>query len=274
MMRLEKYAGLPIELREDLFLDFAGSVAPVAPAIRDFSSMRSYLKDASSPYWRRDVYHMYRGVAREEHEQAIREANLEYDLTVIPPGKIGNEYVKTIGHYHAYKPGAPVRYPEVYEVVYGKVFWILQSASDDLERLEKVYAISAERGEKIIVPPGYGHVSVNPTDDVLILSNWQSLGNKGIYEPYEKHNGAAYYVTEAHRLGTNGKTTQDFEFAPNLTYNHVPKLIHAKPRELPQYDLRSALPVYFTGTKNLKSLDFLNNPENYLDELIPEKLFK
>lgn len=274
MVNLEKYSGLPIEMRDDFSLAFGEGLSPVKPQIRDFSAMKNYLKNPLSSYWRKDVYHMYRNLGLPQHLDLIHKAGLEYDITVIPPGKIGDEFVKTIGHYHVYKPGTTVRYPEVYEVVYGKVFWLFQKASADLERLEGVYLISAERGEKAIVPPGFGHVSINATDDVVVLSNWQRLGNKGVYELYESHNGAAYYVIESERLSRSGKTSRDFEFVPNLQYNQVPKLTPARSRELPQYDLLTALPSYFTATKNLKTLDFLVNPENYLDEFVPEKLFK
>ncbi len=261
-------------MQDDHSLIFEKELPQVRPAIRDFTSMKNYLKNASATYWRRDVYYIYRGIAFPEHQDVINEAGLEYDITVIPPGKIGDEFVKTIGHYHPYKKGTEVRYPEVYEVVYGKVFLFLQSALSDLEHLEETYLVEAGRGEKILIPPGFGHVSINPTEDVLVLSNWQSSNNQGIYEPYEAHNGGAYYVIQAERLGAGGKMHAEFEFVPNLTYNSLPPLKKVQPRELPNYDLRRALPMYFTGTKDLKTLDFLVNPENYLNELVPEKLFK
>ncbi|MBI4050498.1 MAG: glucose-6-phosphate isomerase [Candidatus Doudnabacteria bacterium] len=274
MLNLEKTSGLPIEIREDYSLVFGKALPPVKPQIRDFTSMKNYLQNPLSSYWRKDVYHMYRDVALPEHKDLIHEAGLEYDITIIPPGRIGDELVKTIGHYHPYKRGLQIRYPEVYEVIHGKAFLLLQSASPDLDRLEDVYLVEASRGEKIVIPPGFGHVSVNPSDDVLVLSNWQPLGNKGIYEPYEAHNGGAYYVIRQEHLSVGGKMQAEFEFAPNLSYNLVPPLRKVQARELPQYDLRSALPMYFTGTQNLKSLDFVINPENYVDELTPEKLFK
>lgn len=260
-------------MRDDYTLVFEDDLPPVKPEVREFSAMKNYLKDPESSCLRRDVYHIYRDIALPLHQEAIERANLEYDITVIPPGKMGDELVKTIGHYHSCKPGTGVRYPEVYEVILGKLFLLLQSASSDLERLENVYLASAKRGEKVIVPPGFGHVSINSGDDVLVLSNWQSRRNKGIYEPFEAHNGAAYYVIQSERLSSKGTTTFELEFVPNLTYKSVPKLRPGRPRELPKYNLLAALPMYFTGTKNLDTLDFLVRPENYLDELAPEKLF-
>ena len=241
--------------------------------VRDFSAMRNYLQDPASTYGRREVYRVYRAVALAADTEVIAAAGLEYDVTVIPPGKIGREFVKTLGHYHPLKEGTRVRFPEVYEVISGKAFFLLQSASEDLERLERVYLLEAERGDKILIPPGYGHVSINPGTEVLVLANWQKRGMSGLYEPYEAHNGAAYYVLESERLQASGQTSRELEFTPNLSYNYLPELLRGKPRELSQYDLRLALPTYFTATKNLQSLDFLVNPENHLDELSPEKLF-
>lgn len=273
MISLEKSSGLPIEMRDDFSLVFSATLPATKPDIREFSAMKNFLKDPGSRYHGRQVYFMYRDLALPEHAEAIHEAGLEYDITVIPPGRIGDEFVKTIGHYHPYKSGTKVRYPEVYEVIYGRAFFLLQSASDDLERLKDAYLVSAERGEKVLVPPGYGHVSVNPGEDVLVMSNWQPLGNKGLYEPYEARSGAAYYVVSSERISKTGQSSSNYDFIANLNYQQVPPLRRVRARELPQYELRSALPMYYTATRDLALLDFLINPEKYLDELTPDKLF-
>lgn len=274
MVSLEKYSGLPMEMDDDFSLKFGSEIGPVTPKIIEFPFVKNYLKNPHSTYHRRDVYHIYRDVALFKDKDKFHRAGLEYDLTIIPPGKLGDEFVKTIGHYHSYKKGTEIRYPEVYEVVYGKAFFILQSASADLLRLLEVYVVEATRGEKVVVPLGFGHVSVNPTENVLVLANFQASGNQGIYEPYEAHNGAAYYVTESERLGKGGKTVTEYEFVPNLNYSSVPPLKKVRPRELPKYDLLSAIPMYFTAARSFDHLDFLVNPENYLEEILPQKLFK
>jgi len=275
MISLEKTSGLPISMKEDYSLVLGEGVVSDAqdgPTIREFSKVKNFLKDPGSAYHRKDVYQMYRNVALAKHDGEIRAARLSYDITVIPPGKMGDEFAKTIGHYHEMKPGTGVRYPEVYEVLYGKVFWLIQSATPDLEQLLEVYLIEAERGEKAVIPAGFGHISINPTDDVLVMSNWQPY-QKANYEPYEAHQGGAYYVVESQRLSSGGGTSSGYDFAPNLNYKSLPELRRARPRELPQYGLRSALPMYFTATADLRTLDFLSNPENYLEELTAQKVF-
>lgn len=259
---------------DDFRLIFGAEIEPVIPKIREFPFVKNYLKNPHSTYDRRDVYHIYRDIALSKDKDKIHRAGLEYDLTVIPPGKIGDEFVKTIGHYHPYKKDTQVRYPEAHEVIYGRAFFILQSASTDLLRLQDVYIVEAGRGEKVVVPPGFGHVSINPTENALVLANFQPRGNEGIYEPYEAHNGAAYYVVQSDRLGKGGRTVSEYEFGPNLNYASVPVFKRVRGRELPRFNLLSALPMYFTGVRNLETLDFLVNPENYADELEPAKLFK
>ena len=275
MINLEKYSGLPITLKDDFTLQFEKGVEGWPLQTREFSAMKNYLQNPSSSFWNKTAYLMYRNLSLPEHKEQIEKANLEYDITVIVPGLMGREFSKTVGHYHPFKTGTSVRVPEVYEVIYGKVYWLIQSATPDLESLSQVFIIEAERGDKIIVPPGYGHVSINPTNDVLVMSNWQPLNNKGIYEPYERKAGGAFYVLQRDRLSPDGKSTsQDIEFAPNLNYSKLPKLILAKPRELPKFALVNSLPVYFSATRDLSVLDFLTSPENYLEDLTPEKLFK
>ena len=202
MISLEKTSGLPISMREDYSLVFGEGIisdAVEGPKIREFTKTKNFLKDPTSTYHRKDVYHMYRNVALETDNERIKAQKVGYDITVIPPGKMGDEFVKTIGHYHEMKPGTDVRYPEVYEVLYGKVFWLIQSTTPDLEQLLEVYLIEAERGEKAVIPPGFGHVSINPSDEVLVMANWQPY-QKSNYEPYEAHQGGAYYVVESERL--------------------------------------------------------------------------
>lgn len=275
MLSLEKYSGLPIEMKDDYSLKFGSGLDHSEPLIRDFPSIKNYLKNPLSTYWRRDVYCVYREVSLSKDRDKILNAKLSFNITVIPPGKIGDEFAKTVGHYHPNKAGTSLRFPEVFEVIFGKAFFVLQSASADLEKLKEIYLIEAKRGEKVVVPPGFGHACINPSpDEVLIVANWQAAENEAIHEPYEAKNGAAYYAVESESLAAGGKTVKECKFVPNLSYSLLPQPKRGHGRELPKYDLLSAIPMYFTATRNLQTLDFLVNPENYLEEIVPEKLFK
>ena len=58
-----------------------------------------------------ELYYMYREVALAHDCDLIRQKGLRYDITVIVPGTLGGEYVKTAGHYHPEKPGTGLTYP-------------------------------------------------------------------------------------------------------------------------------------------------------------------
>lgn len=71
-----------------------------APYVRKLYDMRGVVADRE---WLEtaenfELYYMYRELARNEDEfRHIREFGLRYDITVIPPAKLGKEYVKTEG---------------------------------------------------------------------------------------------------------------------------------------------------------------------------------
>ena len=104
-----------------------------------------------------DLYFMFRDLylSRADKEKLLAQG-LRYDITIIPPAMLGKEYIKTAGHYHPLVPGGAVTYPELYEVLEGEALYLLQS-----EDHSDVAVVHASAGDKVLVPPGYGHVSIN-----------------------------------------------------------------------------------------------------------------
>lgn len=129
------------------------------------------------------AYYMFRGVHQWE--------NLRYDITVMESRFYGDEYSKTLGHYHPPSKGGP-SYPEVYQVLRGKAAFVLQRKHKD----ETVDCIFVEANEKdtFIVPPGYGHVSYNKGDGPLILANVVSNFDSQ-YDAYVENHGPAFFCT-------------------------------------------------------------------------------
>src|SRR5690606_7051923 len=105
MIDLEPVSGLPIALTEENKLRFRQPLPPVEPAVRTYQEMKPLFLDQQAPPPFEDLYYMYRNVHFKEHEHILESQGVGYDITVIPPGKIGSEFNKTAGHYHAVKPG-------------------------------------------------------------------------------------------------------------------------------------------------------------------------
>ncbi len=195
-----------------------------------------------------ELYYMYRNIFLDESDKKTMNKNkLRYDITVIPHGNLGKEFVKTAGHYHPLVPGTNVTYPEVYEVLEGQAHYLLQKKENN--KIVDVVLISAEKNDKIIIPPGYGHVTINPSKNVLKMANWVSSDFSSIYEPIKRMHGAAYFETKK-------------GFIKNENYTNLPELRFLKPKDYKDVGLTKNRDMYYL-IRNPKFLEFLTKPQDY-----------
>lgn len=255
MISLEKQSGLPLFWdTENKRIIFGEGLAETEPEIRTREDMKEVLfeTDEDGPD---ELYYMYRGVAPESDVKEIAGQGLRYDITILRPGTVGREYVKTAGHYHPLKPGTSFTYPEVYELLYGRAHFLLQRPLEgNYGELEKVMLIAAKPGDKVLIPPGYGHITINPGEDYLIMSNWVAGGFTSDYAPITERNGGGYFEL------------QDEEgpvFLPNSRYNYLPSLKRCSITPVPRFSLHTGLPIYHVFHKDPASFSFLLYPENY-----------
>jgi len=215
------------------------------PSVRTIGEMRSVLAEPECAC-EGSLYFMYRDLARSDADwQWLHAHHLRYDLTVIPPWDICGEYVKTKGHYHP-KNAQGVGYPEIYEVLEGTVHYLLQSRTPD-----DVALISADAGDIVIIPPGYGHVSINPSSEMtLSMANIVSTAFESEYQQYENLQGAAYYEM----VGGELKKNPQYPGVPPARW-----LDAASGRGKHRFWKG---PIY-TLIGNEDALAFLNHPEQY-----------
>lgn len=189
------------------------------------------------------LYVMYRDCALTPEDRAwLGEQGVRFDLTVIPPATLGGEYVKTKGHYHP-KNEAGIGYPELYQVLAGEAHYLLQKKD-----LSDVVAVTARAGDVVLVPPGYGHVTINPGEEVLVMANLVSTRFESEYGFYEEMCGAAYYEMESEG------------WVRNARYSGTPSFRKFSAGEVPEGWIRHGRGIYdwVTGMGNLQ---FLNAPE-------------
>jgi glucose-6-phosphate isomerase len=184
---------------------------------------------------------MYNGAAIFSATDGRRRLNWRYDLTVLPAGRCGEEYLRTAGHYHPLIEGRGVSWPEVYEVLHGSALFILQQADDheagpERAHVEDAILLHAEAGQKAMLPPGYGHWTVNVTPGPLVISNWISADFESHYASVAQARGPCCYV----KAGNHGP-----RYERNRTYAHPPAhLRHARPVEAPELGLRTGRPMF------------------------------
>jgi glucose-6-phosphate isomerase len=247
MKDLEKQSGLDIKLDGDKLV-YDKHVFEVDPKTRTYADAKDVYLEKSA--LNQDLYFMYR-YFEDTGDAPVFEANkAEYDITVIKSGEIGPEPIKTVGHYHATVPGTEVTYPEVYEIIEGEITYLLQTAPDDKQAVE-VVIIEAKAGDKVIVPPGYGHISINRGLSVAVSSNIQrsDLPASANYDTIKETNGAALYFT--------GDGWQE-----NYNYK-VHSLRHVTPKEKPEWGILKNKPLYTSFIENPGSFKWLNEPQNY-----------
>jgi glucose-6-phosphate isomerase len=229
------------------------------PAIRTIEQMREVLldKDIRKP---QELYYMYRDIYRFSDKPILEENNLRYDVTVIKPFRLGKEFMKTAGHYH------PENYGELYEVLSGRCFCLLQRPNpDDYRNIEKVILVEAVVGQKIVIPPGFGHILINPGPDYLVTSNWVSSRFESSYELYRKAGGGADFVTSS-----SGESVVTPGLRINVTiiknphFTNLADIKFAQPaKQIKRFGLLQDKPIYNLIIQDPRKLDFLNRPSEY-----------
>jgi glucose-6-phosphate isomerase len=163
------------------------------PQVRRLSDMKEVIFDQRWLAGAEDfeLYYMYRDLflSRADKDK-LQQQNLRYDITIIPPNMLGCEYIKTAGHYHPLVPGGSVTYPELYEVLEGEALYFLQN-----QDLSDVVAVYASAGDKVLVPPGYGHITINRSNKTLKMANYVARNFSSLYDPFRENGGGAYFFT-------------------------------------------------------------------------------
>jgi len=253
MKSLKATAGFDLYLNEDMSLSFAPVLGNLQPSARKFNDCLYVLAnpEAAGP---EELYWMYRDLALPEHRKTMQDMGLRYDVTVIRPGKIGDEYIKTIGHYHPRMADSVFTWPEVYEVLHGEATYLLQSPGKTAGTLSDVTVMKVKAGEKAVIPPGYGHVTVNAGPEVLVMANWVSSRFASVYGEIGQLHGGGYYCREQ-----SGNPV----WLPNPYYAEVPEIRSLTPVDLPHWGFISGEPMYRLIANDPEKLRLLNEPQNY-----------
>ncbi len=145
---------------EDLFVEFSTASARLGnrPAVsRRLSDLRGCFADApayEAALLRGDPV-LYEVTAV---EPATGDGQLHYGLGILYPGKIGEEYYLTKGHYHAHRPAA-----EVYVGLKGSGAMLLEDEATGDSRMVPLHANSA-----VYVPGHTAHRTVNVGTEPLV----------------------------------------------------------------------------------------------------------
>lgn len=220
-------------------IEFGGR--KIKPSIRHLYDMKEVVYDRE---WLEDadnlpLYYMYRDVYEVGDRETILRKKLRYDITVMPARKLGKEFVKTKGHYHA-KTNS-MTYPEIYGVLEGRAHYLLQKGRDG--SVDRVVLIEAEKGDVVVIPPNYAHITINPSERELKMANWVYRDFDSVYAPILERRGGAWFEL------VDG-------FVRNENYRKVPELERFS---APKLDMFQG--AFYDLIKSPEKLGFLTNPE-------------
>lgn len=136
------------------------------------------------------------------HYYMIRGGTDMRNITVWEPGKVGDEYIKTYGHYHI------GQLDETYWFLLGTGVALQQKLADETDPsvVAEFKAIQVKGGDSLYMPPGYGHLVANVGHTYFVTADDSpvdfgdkdpvSMPGHADYEMVKKMRGFAYYVVE------------------------------------------------------------------------------
>lgn len=201
------------------------------------------------------VYSIAMDVGLDEDALDLQQRHLLYGVVTYAPGRIGDEPVRSQGHIHSISKSCNYSTAEVYEVWTGKCIVLMQEqAKDDPGR---VFAIYADPGQILVVPPGWAHETINADSNTALTFGAWCIRDYGFeYADVRKHHGLAFYpILDA---------DQNITWQRNNAYQNV-KLIEKAPQDYQTLGVAHDKPIYQQYHDNKHAFDFVTKPRNYME---------
>lgn len=200
-----------------------------------------------------------------DQKDTLKKMGLRYDVVVMPPNLAGIEYVKSKGHYNDLVTSSD-SFPEIFEVLYGWAIVLLQrprlkpaegnkwsSVNDmfDFEHLDDVIVVRLAKGEKMVIPSGWGHVFINGRQIPLVFSLTRNDQDFKVRR-FVPERGAAYYF-----IRKNARQ----EVVRNPRYKTVPKFQKGRSDFiLKELGMTLKTPVFRQVVRNKSRFKWLRSP--------------
>jgi glucose-6-phosphate isomerase len=250
---LRELSGLPIHLDSNGFFCSDPDVCIDETRTRVLDELTEVYLDKAACRGEDVAYWMFNGVYAKRDRTRLSQAPIRYELTLFPDKFIGREFIKSHGHIHKPEPRSGIDYPEICEVLVGTAHFFFQTLDPDGPSCSEAFYVEVKAGEKIIIPPGYDHLTINPGPGPMMFSDVVALSCGGIYQRFKTAGGAAYLEVEQ---------AGQAQFIPNPKYIALPALRKAVPREFPELDLCKGKSLYAAFLENTgENWQFLWQPE-------------
>jgi glucose-6-phosphate isomerase len=192
MQELTSIAGLAVTVA-GARLHFHEAMTPARLSVRRAADLAAVWRDAPASPQNPELYAAYWGSLRAADEPAFRQHRLDHVYVLIHPGVYGGEYFKTQGHYHPPLDAASPGHPELYHVLAGRGLFLLQRAVPPHWQVQEAIVIDVTPDDVIVVPPNYGHLTVNYGEKPLVFEAFLADNLSPVTTPYRERRGGACY---------------------------------------------------------------------------------
>jgi glucose-6-phosphate isomerase len=246
---LSKYAGYQACLApETLTLAFGKGVTTAPATVRRLDEVRAVLEDPNA-VGPEHLYTIYMDVSAPGVTDALSRRDLGYGAVVYNHGTLGRELLRSQGHVHSTSPETGVAYSELYEFWLGRGLVYMQSSVED--EVDDVIVIEVGPGDKVAIPPGWAHATVNRGDGPMVFGAVYAPAAELLYEPLRRRRGTAHYVLT------------DGTLEPNPSYRRVATPRRTSPHVFPEQVIEPGEPALAALARDESALDFVSHPEAF-----------
>ena len=198
------------------------------------------------------VYAIAMDVGKETHRPLRERMHLLYGAVAYAQGRLGREPVRSQGHIHAISAFSGMSTPEVYEIWSGKAIIYMQEYAED--HPGRCFAVYAEPGEVVIVPPYWAHATISlsrENDDPMTFGAWCVRDYAFDYKGVRAHQGIAWFPVydDKGELG----------YQANENYQRS-ELVCKKPSDHPELGIIKGEPIYKTFENHPDTFAYVVNP--------------
>lgn len=218
------------------------------PELRYLNDIRKSLKEpkCSGP---EIVYAIAMDIGENKHKGLLQSKMLLYGAVTFAAGRLGSEPIRSQGHIHKISSHSGWSPPEVYEIWIGKAVIYMQEFTQ--ANPGKCFAVFAEEGDVVIVPPGWAHATISADPEhPLTFGAWCDREYGFEYDDVRALGGLAWFPILKERK---------ISWQKNSKYNATSP-VEKKPSSYSEFGLEKDIPIYSQFKKYTDRFLFVSEP--------------